>query len=229
MTPADREHYATNGYVVLRGVVDPADLEALEGAFEHYAADHDFTDDYPVEGPMHSPEFAEWLTGLSSVQLAMLYERMKLSQNLKAFSELPELIKAAYTLFDCNVTSKAIRFRMDQPHSTRHLAVWHQDHAYVGGSTDTVTAWVPLQDTPWEMGPLLIVPGSHHLALKHIDGPIGRKVAWPLGGANTREQIIGMPMRRGDVLLFHSLLLHSGQVNLSDRVRYSVQVRYEPL
>lgn len=226
MTPADREHYATNGYAVLRGVVDPADLDALEGAFEHYAADHDFTDDYPVEGPMHSPEFAEWLTGLSSVQLAMLYERMKLSQNLKAFSELPELIKPVYDLLDCNVTPKAARFRMDQPHSTRHLAVWHQDHAYVGGSTDTVTAWVPLQDTPWEMGPLLVKPRSHKYGPLHHDLELnGRKTMRDL----TTHEIRMCEMERGDVLLFHSLLLHSGQVNLSDRVRFSVQVRYEPL
>jgi ectoine hydroxylase-related dioxygenase (phytanoyl-CoA dioxygenase family) len=36
-------------------------------------------------------------------------------------------------------------------------------------------------------------------------------------------------MSRGDVLFFHSLLLHSGQVNFTDRVRYSVQARFEPL
>lgn len=228
MTPADREHYSTNGFVVLRGVVDPADLDALEGAFEHYAAE--YLEDYGLFGGMHSADYAKALAELAPVEEEDIYKSMRGSQNLQVFAQLSELVEPAMELLDSRaVASKAIRFRMDQPHSTRHLAVWHQDHAYVGGSTDTVTAWVPLQDTPWEMGPLLIVPGSHYLAIKHIDGPMGRKVAWPLGGANTREQIIGMPMRRGDALLFHSLLLHSGQVNLSDRVRFSVQVRYEPL
>jgi ectoine hydroxylase-related dioxygenase (phytanoyl-CoA dioxygenase family) len=33
-------------------------------------------------------------------------------------------------------------------------------------------------------------------------------------------------MRRGDLLLFHSLLLHSSGINLSDCARLSLQPRY---
>jgi len=224
VTPADREHYTTNGYVVLRGVVDPADLEALEGAFEHYAAE--YFEDYGLFGGMHSPEYAEALADLAPIEEEALYKSMRGSDALRDFTGTHAIWSAVVKLVDGGVAAKATRFRMDQPHSTRHLAVWHQDHAYVGGSTDTVTAWVPLQDTPWEMGPLMIVPQSHGMPLTHNMELNGRKTIKtpPLSlGINI------LPMRRGDVLLFHSLLLHSGQVNLSDRVRYSVQVRYEPL
>ena len=40
----------------------------------------------------------------------------------------------------------------DLPGVTRELAVWHQDYRYVRGNTDIVTAWVPLQDTPYVRG-----------------------------------------------------------------------------
>ena len=224
MTPADREHYATTGYVVLRGVVDPADLDALEGAFEHYA--NAYIAEPPDDPWLHTPEFAAWLGDLKPEIQAHLYEQMRGSRNLEFFGDLPELFESVGALVGYrSVKPKATRFRMDLPHDTRHLAVWHQDHAYVGGSTDTVTAWVPLQDTPWEMGPLLVAPGTHIAEFGHDPGPNGRRVCYPVDGVKLQA----LPLDRGDVLLFHSLLLHSGQVNLSDRVRYSVQVRYEPL
>lgn len=225
MTPVDREHYKTNGYVVLRGVVDPADLDALEGAFEHYAAE--YLEDYGLFGGMHSADYAKALAELAPVEEEDIYKSMRGSRNLEAFGFLPELIKHVGAIVGYrSIKPKAARFRMDQPRDLRYLAVWHQDHAYVGGSVDTVTAWVPLQDTPWEMGPLMIVPKSHGMPLTHNMELNGRKTIKtpPLSlGINV------LPMRRGDVLFFHSLLLHSGQPNLSDRVRYSVQIRYEPL
>jgi ectoine hydroxylase-related dioxygenase (phytanoyl-CoA dioxygenase family) len=36
-------------------------------------------------------------------------------------------------------------------------------------------------------------------------------------------------MRKGDLLLFNALLLHSGNLNLSAGIRYSVQSRYTAL
>ena len=220
MTPADREHYATNGYVVLRGVVDDATFAPLELAFTE--CEHQFS-----EQPMYSAGMARFL-GMSPTKQRALYEAMRDRPELANFdSEKNTLRWIVRDLTDTpvyRVAMRAPRFRMDLPHDTRYLAVWHQDHAYVGGSTDTVTAWVPLQDTPWEMGPLLVSPDRTLIERVHSPGPNGRKVCWP-GNRN----IVGVPMRRGDVLLFHSLLLHSGQVNLSDRVRYSIQVRYEPL
>ena len=42
------------------------------------------------------------------------------------------------------------------------LTPWHADQYYWPMATDRCcTAWVPLQDTPFEMGPLAFAPGSH--------------------------------------------------------------------
>lgn len=51
------------------------------------------------------------------------------------------------------------------------ITPWHADQFYWPLATDhTVTAWIPLQDTPLDMGPLAFAPKSHNL---HI----GRNVA----------------------------------------------------
>jgi ectoine hydroxylase-related dioxygenase (phytanoyl-CoA dioxygenase family) len=46
------------------------------------------------------------------------------------------------------------------------ITPWHADQYYWPLSSDrTCTAWIPLQETPMEMGPLAFSAGSHHLQL----------------------------------------------------------------
>ena len=56
-----------------------------------------------------------------------------------------------------------IPLRFDLPGVSRELAIWHQDYWYVKGNVDVVTAWVPMQDTPYELGCVMVMPGSHKL------------------------------------------------------------------
>ncbi len=43
---------------------------------------------------------------------------------------------------------------------------WHADQYYWPMSSDmSITAWVPLQETPLEMGPVAFAPGSHRLEI----------------------------------------------------------------
>jgi ectoine hydroxylase-related dioxygenase (phytanoyl-CoA dioxygenase family) len=70
------------------------------------------------------------------------------------------------------------------------------------------------------------MPGSHRL------GPLAHDLA--VGKKRVPGTIFGNPirmieMRKGDLLLFNALLLHSGNLNLSAGIRYSVQARYTPL
>jgi ectoine hydroxylase-related dioxygenase (phytanoyl-CoA dioxygenase family) len=121
---------------------------------------------------------------------------------------------------------RKIPFRIDMPHWTEELAHWHQDFHYVKGNTGVVTAWIPLQDTTFLNGCLSIMPGSHRL------GPLAHDLV--VGKKRVPSTIFGNPirmveMRKGDLLLFNSLLLHSGNLNLSPGIRYSVQARYTRL
>jgi ectoine hydroxylase-related dioxygenase (phytanoyl-CoA dioxygenase family) len=53
------------------------------------------------------------------------------------------------------------------------ITPWHADHYYWPLDSDrTITAWIPLQDTPAELGPLEFADGSHRFAYGR-DLPIG--------------------------------------------------------
>lgn len=120
-----------------------------------------------------------------------------------------------------------IPFRIDLPGVTRELAVWHQDYRYVRGNTGIVTAWVPLQDTPYVRGCLMVMPGSHELGILEHDREVFGKRHYPSGIFGREVRYV--EMQRGDLLLFHSLLLHSSGLNMSPTPRLSIQARYSAL
>ena len=65
------------------------------------------------------------------------------------------------------------------------ITPWHADQFYWPLDTaNTITAWIPLQDTPLEMGPLAFAPKSHHLT-------VGRDVAISADS----EALIGKTLR----------------------------------
>lgn len=102
----------------------------------------------------------------------------------------------------------------------------HQEHFYVGGSTELWTAWLPLGDCPAALGGLAVLPASHRQgSLEHIGETSAKYVAnipedatWAFGDYAC-----------GDVLMFNCLTLHQAAPNLTaDRLRLSADFRYRP-
>ena len=101
----------------------------------------------------------------------------------------------------------------------------HQDYPNVQGTTEVYTAWIPLIDCPPEVGGLQVARGSHRLGVLEFgigNGAGGIEILDPLEGRWT-----GGPMRVGDVLVFHSLTVHKGVENRSDRLRMSIDCRFQ--
>jgi len=126
---------------------------------------------------------------------------------------------------DIGVFSKVV-FRMDLPNWTKEFAHWHQDFFYVKGNVNVVTLWIPMQDVRYIHGCLSVMPKTHLLGPIEHDLVIGKK--------NIPQNIFDndiklVEMNKGDILLFSALLLHSSNLNISDKVRYAVQPRYTPL
>ena len=117
-----------------------------------------------------------------------------------------------------------IPFRIDLPGVTRELAIWHQDYRYVQGNTEIITAWIPLQDTPYIRGCLMVMPGSHAMGILAHDVDVLDKRHFP--SEIFQREVRYVEMQRGDILLFHSLLLHSSNLNMSQTTRLSIQARY---
>ncbi len=108
---------------------------------------------------------------------------------------------------------------------------WHQDNGVVlpeADATQMLTVWFPLTEASVENGCLQVVPRSHRDGLRQHcpGGPGGLKVPDELFD---RNEGLPMPMSPGDVLFLHHLTIHGSLSNNSDDVRWSFDLRYNPI
>lgn len=110
--------------------------------------------------------------------------------------------------------------------------IWHQDQGVVieeADDSDILTVWVPVTDATEENGCLTVVPGSHKRGLNvHCDAMGDRA-----GTHEIPDQLLGphrlpLPMKAGDVLFMTKLTMHASLPNVSDSVRWSFDLRYNP-
>jgi ectoine hydroxylase-related dioxygenase (phytanoyl-CoA dioxygenase family) len=117
--------------------------------------------------------------------------------------------------------------RLSFPGNVQHTTPAHQDFPFIQGTAETFTTWVPLGDYPREYGGLKVNAGSH------TGGVHEHHISMGAGGMGIDERTIpdnwySTDYRAGDVLLFHSMLIHQALPNLTpDRMRVSVDFRYQ--
>jgi len=96
----------------------------------------------------------------------------------------------------------------------------HQDNAGIAGSSESYTVWMPLHDCPQGQGTLEIKEASHLFGLQTTEGYIKPETA--PGG-----DWVGGRINAGDAVMFHSLTVHSSTLSTSDRLRFSVDCRFQ--
>ena len=108
--------------------------------------------------------------------------------------------------------------------------VWHQDQGTVREEADDstmLTVWVPIVDATEENGCLVVAPGSHRRGMNlHCEVPSG---AHEIPDRFIGTDRVSLPMRAGDVLFMNKLTMHSSLPNVSDVIRWSFDLRYNPI
>ena len=109
---------------------------------------------------------------------------------------------------------------------------WHQDQGVATTEQDEVpvlTVWLAITEANEDNGCLCVVPGSHRKGLvSHCPG-IGLGGALEIPPKLITDEYIPVPIMRGGALLLHSRTLHSSLTNSSDRIRWSFDLRYQPI
>jgi hypothetical protein len=154
-------------------------------------------------------------------------------QKLEAFHALghrPELLALAEAVLGEPVLPHPTKIaRLSFPGNVRHTTPAHQDYPFIQGAAETYTTWVPLGDVPRPLGGLQVNLGTHRQGVypHHISLGAGGMGIDP---AELPDRWHTADYRAGDVLLFHSHMVHRALPNLTpDRLRLSVDFRYQPL
>ncbi len=112
---------------------------------------------------------------------------------------------------------------------TSQTTVSHQDIGVQtpdADASEVLTVWIPLTDATAEMGCLGVWPRRHRGGvLNHCPTPGGLEIVPQLLDDN---DFLPLPMRAGSILLMTRYTPHKALPNLSDKVRWSMDLRYQP-
>ena len=222
--PALAERMRRDGYLFLRHLLPPEAIRNVQRQVAGIArADGWLRRDHPVENAIADP--TGFCVDPDPTYLNTL-RRINHLEDYHALKHHPALI----TLFERMLGGPIlphprVLMRNIFPARDEYTTKAHQDFPNVQGSTEVFTAWIPLIDCPMAVGPLQIAAGSH------TEGVFDFQIAAGAGGIEITDPLEGRwvsnDFAQGDVLIFHSMAVHKGVPNRSDRLRMSMDVRYQ--
>jgi ectoine hydroxylase-related dioxygenase (phytanoyl-CoA dioxygenase family) len=212
-----RERLAEDGYLFVRDLAPKAALADLSDAFIAAVDDAGWL----AEGSASRDAIAE--PTASCADPDPRYEPVRLHlfrlEGVHRLLHHPRFIALFRALFDEAVL----------PHPKPNVrayfpgrSTWaHHDYFEQQGSRREYTLWLPTSACPRRMGALQIARGSHHLDL-----PGG--VLDAAGNAAVASRWCAGDFELGDAVIFNAKTVHRAPPNDTDRLRFSIDMRYQP-
>jgi hypothetical protein len=218
------ERMRRDGYLFLPGLLPPADVAAVQRQVGEIARDAGWLQrDQPVEAAIADPDGFCVDPDPTYLRTLRQINRLEDYHALKHHSALIGLFERM--LGGPILPHPRVLMRNIFPSREEFTTKAHQDFPNVQGTTEVYTAWMPLIDCPIEVGPLQVAMGSHTAGVYDFGiagGAGGIEISDPLEG-----RWVSGAFAVGDVLVFHSMAVHKGVPNHSDRLRMSMDVRYQ--
>jgi phytanoyl-CoA hydroxylase len=214
------EFYRREGFVVFRKLLLEGELEDLRNETERFMRDYkriphvrEGFDLEPMQDPTKLYPVFRKIGGICT--LSEPFNRLMRHPTLLGF--MHQIIGPEVCLFLDAILPKAARVGREKP--------WHQDQAFWKWRPHDVTiqTMTALDDCGLDNACLQVIPRTHHVFLKHG----GREACLSL----TPEQqgtASYLPLKAGDTVAFHSLLMHASEPNSSDKERRAVFIAYCP-
>jgi len=112
------------------------------------------------------------------------------------------------------------------------ITAWHQDALYLGLNDEHISAWVAFSDASELAGCVRFVAGSHKRGqLPHVNKSVPNSlnvVSQEIPGAFADADVRSAPLRRGQMSLHHTLVIHASEPNRSNDRRIGVSISYIP-
>ncbi|WP_114560525.1 phytanoyl-CoA dioxygenase family protein [Desertihabitans aurantiacus] len=225
-----REH----GYLFLPGFLDPDDVRAFRAHYFTALAGVGLLD--PARAPV------EGVDGGGTVDLAAmrhaLFTEVVPGPAYAEFCRQPAIRDWFGWLYDAETLlhrRKIIRHLRPGERGIGTATQAHYDLVYLREGTDRLLSlWVPLGDTPLEVGPLTYLEGSHHVYAREEAEGRARPAASMTPDLpslaeqhDTRWLVAGL--RAGDVLVHSPYIVHASLDNVDPgrRLRLSTDIRYQ--
>lgn len=215
LSEAQVERFREQGFIVLEGVLDRAEITAYGEAIRAVAMAH-----FRARG------LATSFGGAFLQQLNLRY----CSDAVRSFVLSPRFGRIAGRLLG----APAVRLYHEQALFKPPGGIdshWHQDQFYFPfDDTFTLGMWMPLVDCSPDMGPLRFIAGSHRYG--NLEGmSISEESKHFFDDFAAREglQVVQVPgLRAGDCSLHLGWTVHGAPANRSDKMREAMTANYFP-
>lgn len=260
LTRGQLEQFEREGFLVVRGVLDPADdlqpiideyeqvLDGLvdelvaTGALADAYADLPFAQRFMRVVAETGQTFAQHFDPALPRSGVTTATPMWTGPAVFALLTNPHLLDVVEAAIGPEITSNPVQHvRIKPPESivppgegetqARVRATsWHQDNGVVtaeADDSDILTVWIPLTTATEAHGCLTVLPRSHRgdIFTHCPGGTSGLEIPETV---LARDGAVALPMEPGDVLLFHRRTAHASLSNVSDEIRWSLDLRYNP-
>lgn len=243
LTDEQLAFYETEGYLVLPHFLNDEDLAPAREAMQQKVdliANELFSDGLVTDRFVSEP-FA--------TRLARLFEALTDKEFLRygrswrdrfpGYFQLmsnPKILDVIESLLGPELFSNPVyNARPKVPKVAAGIVPWHQDKSYWPGAkaAPVITVWIPLVDATFENGCLHVIPRTHRRRLLsyHNESYSGTGYL-ELDDRHVkshRAEVVPLPLEAGGAILFNDRFIHSSTANNTNHVRWSVDLRYQPV
>jgi hypothetical protein len=211
-----RARIAEDGYVFFRGLLDPAEIQSAGAAILGQLQADGWTEagSDPVTArpvpPVRAVRMAD-LFGTRSYTRIVLNPRLnRVAYRSRLADMMRDVLGPLGFCYPLRIP-RIVYPRSFAAHQPGNFV--HKDYRSV---QDMFTCWVPFGRVPAELGGLALLPGSHRtdrVAPKPLD--------------RLPDSWVTTDYEPGDVLAFHCLTTHAALPNRTERMRFSVEYRWQ--
>lgn len=245
LTDQEIRHFQEEGYVVKPGVFTPEDLRPLKDSISGIvdAEARKIRDEGMLEEIFEKESFETRLARIytANPEAGVQIARAIMGKGGGGFSgpaildvlRHPPLVSCVASILGPDIIgSSAYRIRIKMPKYDHGEVPWHQDSGYFLAHCDhhlILTCWIPLVDSTLENGCLYVLPRAHKQGIiRHYTGGHAGFLEIPEDELPASEPV-PIEMAQGGVLFLTNLTPHASFANTSDIVRWSIDLRYQPM
>ena len=230
LTPADRKHYDEQGFLVVEGLFEQAELDAWHGRFRDIVEGRAPTAEHMVvmKDVMVAKGVVEPESPLGAI--AKIQDFHLDPVLFDGYCRNPKLLAVVEAF--CGPDVKSIHnMLINKPPGVDGRHPLHQDLLYFPfrPADRIVATWTALAPCNRRNGCLSVVPGSHKGELLPHESPDWDHVNFLYVGARSEGPAaarVHLEMEPGDTVFFHPLLLHGSGRNRSPDFRPAISSHY---
>ncbi|XP_045198092.2 uncharacterized protein LOC123552472 [Mercenaria mercenaria] len=238
--------FFTKGYVVVNDFFKPSELEPVKDAINQYVdvLANKLYEAGKIKDPYSDHGYLDRLCKLEEefpgANILCFKQMGSVPQALKDLWSNERLLNVVEQLIGPDIAGNPVwNLRTKTPKNEATTVPWHQDCSYTDNSSYNVlipTAWIPFLDTDENNGCLQIIENGHQpgLVARH-------QCCWGgtwytmleeeemvnTLGIDVKKQLKTLPIKYGSMVLFNNVIPHRSLDNLSDHVRWSVDLRWQ--